>query len=259
MTAINNMTLYIPHVFANIDKERILNAFECQNIGKVKNIDLVGKMGKDGKNYNAVYIHFEYWYDNSIAHNFQERVLNPNKEARIVYEHPWFWIVLENKTQKHIPGSRKAKIATVPNKVNQVTPIAKQMTNKDFSEFCRAPIKSISYKDLLKDSAEIEFDVEFNELCREIHFDKEEEDEANMDQIEKLMDEEDQHLTTFDKRYVQLLEYENAYYRNYLTVYYENLGRSQHQLSIFMDENISLKSELSLLKEQGIVNPEVYY
>jgi hypothetical protein len=237
MSAINNMSLYIPHVFANISEDRIIDAFECQSIGKVKNIDLVGKMGKDGKPYNAVYIHFEYWFDNSVARHFQERVLNPNKEARIVYEDPWFWIVLENKAQKHVSGSRKARIEFVPQEV-QVTPV-KQLTNKDFADMFRAP-----YKEDLKMSAELDFDdVDFKELCREIHFD----------------DEEDQHLSCFDRRYVQTLEQENNSYRIRDNAYFECLGRSQHQISVLMDENMCLKNELSLLKDQGAVNPEIYY
>jgi hypothetical protein len=255
MSAITNMSLYIPHVFANISEDRIIDAFEGQSIGKVKNIDLVGKLGKDGKPYNAVYVHFEYWFDNSVARNFQERVLNPNKEARIVYEDPWFWIVLENKAQKHVSGSRKARIEIpqeVPREV-QVTPV-KQLTNKDFADMFRAP-----YKEALKMSAQLDFDdADFKELCHQIHFD-DEDDEANMDETEKLMDEEDQHLSCFDRRYVQTLEQENNSYRSRDNVYFECLGRSQHQLSILMDENMCLKYELSLLKDQGIMNPEVYY
>jgi len=254
MSAITNMSLYIPHVFANISEDRIINAFEGQIIGKVKNIDLVGKMGKDGKPYNAVYIHFEYWCDNSVARNFQERVLNPNKEARIVYEDPWFWIVLENKAQKHVSGSRKARLEIVPQEV-QVTPV-KQLTNKDFADMLRVP-----YKEALKMTARLDFgDADFKELCRKIHFeDDDDDDEAKMDEIDKFMDEEDRHMSSFDRRYVQVLEKENNYYRNRDSVFFECLERNQHQISVLMDENTCLKYELSLLKDQGAVNPEIYY
>jgi hypothetical protein len=57
--SVKNMSLYIPHVFANIGKDKIIEAFEKLDIGKIKNIDFVSKMGKNSEAYNAVYIHFE--------------------------------------------------------------------------------------------------------------------------------------------------------------------------------------------------------
>jgi len=68
---------------------------------------MITKQDKYGKPYNAVYIHFAEWYQTPAAAHFQERVLNPNKEALIVYDDPWYWIVLENKGKRHEPGARK--------------------------------------------------------------------------------------------------------------------------------------------------------
>ena len=107
MSSVPNVSLYIPHVFANFVKADIIEAFEKVFIGKVSKIDFVSKIGNDRKPYNSAYIHFEYWYDNAGAVNFQNRVLNPNQEARLIYDEPWYWIVLENKSKKHIPGERK--------------------------------------------------------------------------------------------------------------------------------------------------------
>ncbi len=76
----------------------------------VRNVDLIPKKDSNGKSYNAAYIHFYEWCDNIAARNFQERVLDKNKEARIVYDEPWHWIVLENKTRKFKPGDRKQTI-----------------------------------------------------------------------------------------------------------------------------------------------------
>jgi hypothetical protein len=110
MSSVNNISLYIPRVFANYTKDNIAEAFEKVFIGKVSKIDLVAKMCSDGKSYNSAYIHFEYWYDNVGAANFQQRVLDPNQEARLIYDEPWYWIVFENKTKKHTPGDRKPRI-----------------------------------------------------------------------------------------------------------------------------------------------------
>ena len=84
MSSVPNVSLYIPHVFANFVKADIIEAFEKVFIGKVSKIDFVSKIGNDRKPYNSAYIHFEYWYDNAGAVNFQNRVLNPNQEARLI-------------------------------------------------------------------------------------------------------------------------------------------------------------------------------
>ena len=99
MSAINQkLSLFVPYVFSNITKERIHNIFNNYLLGHVSRVDFVGKTDKNGKFYNAAYIHFDYWFDNLAVQNFQERVLSPDKEARIVYDDPWYWVVLENTT-----------------------------------------------------------------------------------------------------------------------------------------------------------------
>ena len=225
MSAINNISIYIPHVFANIDKDRISDAFESQGIGKVKNVDFVGKLGKEGHSFNAVYVHFEYWFESSVALNFQERVLNPNKEARIVYEDPWYWIVLENKAKKHTSGSRKVRLVLDIPQTGFNTPV-KQLLPKDFADMCRAPVKNKLVRANTLTNSDADFDIEFKELCRKLHFDTEEE---IMDEIENLMDEDETeaneteaNLATFDKRYVQELEKENQYYRSMYQNRYNN-------------------------------------
>jgi hypothetical protein len=239
MSAINNISIYIPHVFANIDKDRISDAFESQGIGKVKNVDFVGKLGKEGHSFNAVYVHFEYWFESSVALNFQERVLNPNKEARIVYEDPWYWIVLENKAKKHASGSRKVRLVLDIPQDGFITPV-KQRLNKDFADMCRAPIKNkLVKKDTLTNSDK-EFDLNFKELRRQLQFDTNNE----MDEIEKLIDETEanlyeteSNLATFDRRYVQELEKENQYYRTLVPDSYSNtMGKIQHHHGVVSSE-----------------------
>jgi len=104
------MSLYIPHVFGNVTKDIIIKTIKFQSLGKVNKIDFVEKIGKNGKTYNSAFVHFEYWYDNISSVHFQERVKNPEKEARIVYKDPWFWVCFENTGKKHIPGERKERI-----------------------------------------------------------------------------------------------------------------------------------------------------
>lgn len=93
--SISNISLYIPRVFKNIGAKRIESVFRILRLGKVSAVNFTPKVGKQG-HYNSVSIHFDYWYDNVAARNFQERVIE-GKEARIVYDDPWFWTVQEFK------------------------------------------------------------------------------------------------------------------------------------------------------------------
>jgi hypothetical protein len=116
MSTIKNISLFIPHIFENYTRDDVAAVFEDSLIGRVKGVDFVYKMGKNGKAYNSAYIHFHHWYNNNAAVHFQERVQDPNKEARIIYDDPWYWIVLENNTEKQIPGARKQRINIGTNK-----------------------------------------------------------------------------------------------------------------------------------------------
>lgn len=110
----NNISLFIPRVFANINKNRIVHIFKKFNIGIVDHIDLVSKMDKNGTTYNNAYIHFKTWFQNAYTLELQDKILNPDKEARIVYDDPYYWVVLANTGSYHQPGAPKKKINIDP-------------------------------------------------------------------------------------------------------------------------------------------------
>ena len=226
---IANISLYIPHVFANISKRMVAETFENLRIGNVKRVDFVYKRGSNG-DFNAVYIHFNYWYDNIAACNFQERVLNPNMEARIVYDEPWYWIVLENKTKK-ASSDRKPRI-NVEALANSgyVTPPEKQMTNQDFANLFQQSPQVLAQSSLEED------EEDFRSLCRDIS--KElcyAEEEAAIITIDEIID-------------------ENRKLTEKLGVYMEKSGRLEHQFNMLMDDKISLQNQLALLKEEQVYN-----
>jgi len=101
MSSINQqLSLFVPYMFANITEARVSKVFSALLLGEVSRVDFVPKTDKNGKSYNAAYIHFNLWYDSDTVAHFQERVTNSEKEARIVYDEPWYWIVLENTAIK---------------------------------------------------------------------------------------------------------------------------------------------------------------
>ena len=104
----SQFSVYIPRVFANIPDEKIVKTFEYLDLGKVDKMDVKYRTGVDGTTFKMVFIHFKEWYSNSAALHFRERVENPGVDAKLVYDDPWHWIVLPNKsahadTSKNMP------------------------------------------------------------------------------------------------------------------------------------------------------------
>lgn len=113
MSSVNQkISLFIPHIFANLSKELVTEVLEYDyKIGKISHIDFVEKTGADGKPYNAAYVHFEYWNEDMETLQFQQEVLRSEKGYRVVYDTPWFWIVLENKKKpRQVAGYRKPRL-----------------------------------------------------------------------------------------------------------------------------------------------------
>ena len=91
-------SLCIPRVFNNIPDAKIKSTFENLNLGKVGRIDIICKNGrKDGSVFKMAFVHFEHWnYYNSAAINLRQQIEDPNVIAKIVYDDPWYWILLPN-------------------------------------------------------------------------------------------------------------------------------------------------------------------
>jgi len=250
------MSLYIPHVFANIDEKRIMNIFDTLSLCKVKKVDFVSKNGQKGI-YNSVYLHIDNWYNNIVADNFQRNIRNPIKEARIVYDDPWYWVVLENTGRKFVSGQRKSRIDL--SAMNQSDCyLANRVSNDDsLSDIDLSDVNS--YRSIRRT---ISFD-EADDFVVDIddNHDSYDSDEKKMLEIERMMDEEDSHLITIDGRYVQEMEkmvrelQETLCKTNNEYIYwFTETGRLQHLNNLLMDEVSSLKAEVSVLTECGFEN-----
>ena len=95
-----SLSLLIPRVFPQwTDEQVIIDIFHQQHIGRVYKVNVIRL--PDHKNrshpiYQA-FIYFSAWYETEIAYNFQQRIFGEKKQARLVYDDPWFWTVFENK------------------------------------------------------------------------------------------------------------------------------------------------------------------
>ena len=74
---------------------------EAKNFGKIEKIDIVPKTHHtNGETYNAMFVHFEKWNNNSETIEFQRQVRDPNFKS-IVYTgyRQYFWHVSEHITK----------------------------------------------------------------------------------------------------------------------------------------------------------------
>lgn len=93
----SSYSVFIPRVFSNIKEDRIKDIFDTKRIGKVSSVDLISKKNQKGDTtqyYNMAFVHFEKLYDTTESLKFRREVDDPDTKATIVYEDPWFWIVL---------------------------------------------------------------------------------------------------------------------------------------------------------------------
>ena len=98
MSFIKNLSVFIPRIHEeDANEEFIKNVFFSQEIASVRRVDLIKRTSKGKVYYNAK-IHFHYWFKNQIAYNIQQRILlSETSGARIVYDDPWYWVILKNK------------------------------------------------------------------------------------------------------------------------------------------------------------------
>lgn len=98
-------SVFIPYVYRSVTAECITHAFETNNLGLVDHVDFVRMVDSKGKSYKRAYVHFTNWFDNNVADNFKGKVINSTKGTRLVYDDPWFWVILKNTSTKFVAES----------------------------------------------------------------------------------------------------------------------------------------------------------
>ena len=99
-------SIFIPRVFSNITKERITHVVETVvPLGIVERIDIV----EIDEKTNRVWVHFSRWYDSEFVNEFKKLLIDGTKQAKIVYDEPWYWLVLKN-THRLANGQPKIRL-----------------------------------------------------------------------------------------------------------------------------------------------------
>lgn len=207
MSSIKNISLFVPHVFPNFTQKYVVEAFS--ELGDVNRVDFVAKQDRDGKLYNAAYIHFNRWYDNNASSVIHYNI-ETNGSVKFYHDDSqYYWIVLPNTAKKFIPGERKPRIDIGECKsVSAKTP-EKTPDNLVKHAVCPDAPKKPTYAQLVTKPEKLDTDFEeYLDLLREPigEWDVE---EAIMSEIEA----EDKNLISIDHRYVRTIEEENMWLR----------------------------------------------
>jgi hypothetical protein len=259
MTALNNISLYIPHVFPNFDKEFLTKKIE--HLGSIDHIDMVSRLDRDGKPYNSVYIHFKSWSVDSEARKFHAKVLDPKADAHLYYDRPWYWIVLPNTAKKQVSGDRKPNIdlggsnsicIKTPEKpftFDEPIPILKlkRQTNAN----CLVPTKLQFDEDPLEllinlcDKTNAEIDIDFDSYIKMLQDEEDnmdeidsylaQEQEQEQEQQEEVPDEIDEILNEMDEVEDIMDSVQDTYLANYDSRYVRDLEQENSYMRMQMD------------------------
>lgn len=215
MSAIKNISLFVPHVFPNFSQNYVAEAFA--EIGDVDRVDFVVKQDRDGKPFNAVYVHFKKWYDNYDASVIQNDIANNGSSKFYHDDSEYYWILLPNTAKKHLPGERKPRLDLGESNSISVKAVEKTPEKKTREIVCPGAPKKPSYSQIASNIqiAPTLLDAEFEECLELLRAPIEEwdveasEEAAQMAEIEAELAAEDKNLVSIDYRYIQTIEHEN--------------------------------------------------
>ena len=107
MSSTDAITVFLPHVFANIKESRIRAIMYSLGWGFVQSVDIKPKKGTDGK-VNIVFVHFSSWSDGDDASKVRQ-MLDADEKVKVVYDKQWFWMISKHQprqpsVRQHVPA-----------------------------------------------------------------------------------------------------------------------------------------------------------
>ena len=117
-------SIYIPRVHRNQMREAFVKrVFECQHIAIVSRVDFVEYEHPDA-NFCFAVVHVLFWIPGVISKHFRERIQS-QREARIVFSDPSYWVVLPYTQKQKKPSVRaEASLETYSTYSTPPTPIS---------------------------------------------------------------------------------------------------------------------------------------
>lgn len=108
MSAVKNISLFVPFVFPNFDQKYVAEAFA--DYGDVDRVDFVSKLDRDGNPFHSAYIHFKTWYEEECSIDLQRQIETKGSAQLYHDDTNYYWIVLPNTSKKHNPALPRTRI-----------------------------------------------------------------------------------------------------------------------------------------------------
>ena len=107
MSAITS--IYIPRIDIKFNAEFIADVFDRNDIAQVSRvfIEPYKSIITDNSKYNKAYIGIKSWHPTEAAYNFIERLRNPSREARLVYNDDNWWPVFINTKPNKLASNKR--------------------------------------------------------------------------------------------------------------------------------------------------------
>jgi hypothetical protein len=101
-------SVFIPRIEKKVDAEFIADVFSRNGIAEVSKVYIEPHKSKNKTKYNHAYIAIKFWHETKTAQNFIQRLQNPYRETRIVYnaDDNW-WVVNINKDMSKLDINTK--------------------------------------------------------------------------------------------------------------------------------------------------------
>jgi len=96
---VSPISIFLPHVFADISKEDVFRVFEdTLQFGQIHKIECIPKVNlKDGHSYYSCYIFFLNWKTNDNTDYILPRILS-GEATRVYYKSDKYWVVCHNQS-----------------------------------------------------------------------------------------------------------------------------------------------------------------
>jgi hypothetical protein len=182
-------------MFPNFTQKYVSEAFA--RVGDVDRVDFVTKQDRNGKQFNAAYIHFNRWYDNHAASLIQDNIAKDGSHMFYHQYSEYYWIVLPNTAKKHVPGDRKPRIDLSESKP--------RMDLSESNSLSVKPVEKTPEKTSKPSKSVGELVAEFQEW----YTNEASEETAQMAEIEAELEAVHENLISIDGRYVKAIEEEN--------------------------------------------------
>ena len=84
------MSIYIPSMWNHVSRDYVKHVFYKLDIGTVSEVEFINNHHNNSSQKSA-FIHMQQFYSNTAAQNLAQRIMDPSKKARIVYDDPHYW------------------------------------------------------------------------------------------------------------------------------------------------------------------------